>query len=90
MDPSFFKGVGFSLVLLLSYNIYVNYKIDYDHKLEIIDSTLREIETRIDNLEDFKFRFYQMYTSSGTGARVWNEWDDMSSDLYSSEEEESE
>ncbi len=81
VDYGFLKGIGISLVMMVGYKIYTDQKIkemEHNSKLQELISKLGELESRIENLEDFKFRFYQLYTTArglhGTG--VWNEWND--------------
>ena len=93
MDYGFLKGIGISLFVITSYRIYVEQKIKHleqNSKIQDLSFKISELESRIENLEDFKFRFYQIYTTSKglQGVGVWNEWNDEDdSDLDSSDEE---
>jgi thymidylate synthase len=94
VDYGFLKGIGISLVIIVGYKIYTDQKIkemEHNSRLQVLNSKFGELESRIENLEDFKFRFYQLYTTArglhGTG--VWNEWnDDEDSELESSDDDE--
>lgn len=67
MNTGFLKGIGISLFIVIGYKTYSDQKItemEHNSKLQVLNSKLGELESRIENLEDFKFRFYQLYTTA--------------------------
>lgn len=81
VDTGFIKGFCVSLLVVFSYKIYSDNCIK---ELEI-NNKLSNLEVRIENLEDFKFGLFQMYTGKKINREV-----SSSSDVSSSEEEEEE
>lgn len=89
-DYEFLKGIGISLVIVVGYKIYTDQKIkdlEYNYELKELKSKLGELESRIENLEDFKFRFYQLYNTSNNNNNRFRIWSNSESELTSSEEE---
>jgi len=68
----FLKGCIFTSSFFLCYKAYS----DFYHYRQFLDVKLEEFDHRLDNLEDFRLRFYQIYTARDR--RVWD---------YSSDEE---
>lgn len=93
MNTGFLKGIGISLFIVIGYKTYSDQKItemEHNSKLQVLNSKLGELESRIENLEDFKFRFYQLYTTA-RGLHLSCEpgfWNDDSESGMSSDEEE--
>ena len=82
MDLSFVKGCLFSGTILWGWKVYSDFKY-----ISIInENKLDEMERRIENLEDFRLRFYQLYTAKDQ--RAWTlDSDDESEYDYEEEEE---
>jgi len=79
MELEFIKGVFVSSTLILCYKIYSDLK----YQKRISDQKIEEFERRIDNLEDFRLRFYQLYI--GRYRRIGDE--EESESEYTDEEE---
>lgn len=73
MDLEFVKGAILSSSFLICYKVYS----DLYYENIIYQNKLDELEKRIDNLEDFRLRFYQLY--SVRSKRIWDE-EDLSDD----------
>lgn len=73
MDLEFIKGTVITSTIIFCYKIYS----DLRYEKRINDQKIQELEMRIDNLEDFRLRFYQLY--SVRSKRIWDE-EDLSDD----------
>jgi len=75
MSTHFLTGVVFGSLIIYTYIHIDNLKMKEEiYKKEFFSKT-RELEIRIDNLEDFKLRFYQIYS-----IRDQHPWDGEDSD----------
>ena len=82
MDLSFIKGC------LLSGTIFWGWKVYSDFKyISIInENKLDEMERRIENLEDFRLRFYQLYSAKDQRAWTFDSDSDDASDYDEDED----
>ena len=85
MDISFIKGCMLSGTILWVWKVYSEFK--YISLLN--ENKLDELERRIESLEDFRLRFYQLYTAKDQ--RAWTlDSDEEDSDDYEDEDEDEE
>lgn len=82
MNFEFMKGFIVSSTIILCYKVYS----DLHYQKIIGDIKIDELEKRVDSLEDFRLRFYQLYTVRDR--RIWDE--DESEIEFSEEDEEDE
>lgn len=83
MDLSFVKGCLVTGTIFWVLKVYS----DFQYISIINENKLDEMERRIENLEDFRLRFYQLYTARDQ--RAWTlESDDEDDSDYDDDEDE--